>query len=82
MQIAIDSVEIDRLRATGCIAGERQPALSCQRVDQAGFSDVASSKERDFGQSAFGELLGTTGAVNEFRYQFYYTGKEGGRKRG
>jgi hypothetical protein len=81
MQVAIDSVEIDRLRTTGRITGECQLALPCKRVDKAGLSYVASSQERYLGQSASGELLGTTGTVDEFCFQFYYTRREGGSKR-
>jgi hypothetical protein len=67
MEVAIDSIEIDRLRTTGRIAGERQPSFSCKCIDQAGFSDVASTQKSYLGQPVGGELLGTTGTVDEFR---------------
>ena len=65
--IAIDSIEVDRLRTTWRITGERQPLFSCECIDQAGFSDVASTQESYLGQPVGGELLGTTGTVDEFR---------------
>ena len=61
IEIAIHPVEVNRLRTSGRITGERQPAFSCKRIDQAGFSDVASSQESYLGQPVGGELLGTTG---------------------
>ena len=67
IEISIYSVEVNRLRTTGRITGERQPAFPCKRIDQAGFSDVASSQESYLGQPVGGELLGTTGTVYEFR---------------
>ncbi len=67
IEAAIDPVKIDRLRTTGRITGERQPAFSCQCINQAGFSDVASTQKSYLGQPVGGELLGTTGTVDEFR---------------
>jgi len=67
IESSIYSIEVNRLRTTGRITGERQPAFSCKRIEQAGLSDVASSQERYLGQPVGGELLGTTGTVNEFR---------------
>src|SRR5580704_1462191 len=81
IRIAVYTIEVDRLRATGCITGERQPAFPCKCIDQAGFADVASTQKSYLGQPVGGELLGTTGTVDEFCYQCYYTGKEGGSKR-
>jgi hypothetical protein len=81
IETAVYSIEIDRLRATRRVTGERQPAFPCKRVDEAGFADVASTQEGYLGQPVDGELLGTTGTVNEFCYQFYYTGRAGGCKR-
>src|ERR1035438_614680 len=81
IKIAVYTIEVDRLRATGCITGERQPAFPCKCIDQTGFADVASTQKRYLGQPVGGELLGTTGTVDEFCCQFYYTGRVGGRKR-
>ena len=80
IEITFYSIKIDRLRAARCITGKRQPALSCKRIDQTGFSDIASPQEGYLGQPVGGELLGCTGTLSEFRFQFYYTGKAGGRK--
>src|SRR5580658_5211529 len=81
IKIAVYTIEVDRLRATGCITGERQPAFPCKCIDQAGFADVASTQKSYLGQPVGGELLGTTGTINEFCYQFYNTGTVGGCKR-
>ena len=43
VEVAVYSIEVDRLRTTRCIAGERQPAFSRKRIYQAGFADVASA---------------------------------------
>ncbi len=67
IEIVVYSIEVNRLRTTGCITGERQPAFSRERINQAGFSDVASSQESDFRQPVGRELLGTTCTVDEFR---------------
>lgn len=67
IEIAINSVEVNRLRPSGRITGERQLSFPCKRIDQAGFSDVASPQESYLGQPVGGELLGTTGTVYEFR---------------
>ncbi|SRR6266699_2536353 len=80
IKIPVYAIEVDRLRAARCITGKRQPTLSRKRIDQAGFSDIASTQKSYLGQSVGGELLGSTGTLNEFRFQFYYTGRAGGRK--
>ena len=67
IEIVVYSIEVYRLRTTGCTAGERQPAFSCKRINQAGFSDVASSEESNLRQPVGRELLGTTCTVDEFR---------------
>ena len=67
IEIVVYSIEINRLRTTGRTAGERQPAFSCERINQAGLSDVASTQESDFRQPVGRELLGTTCTVDEFR---------------
>ena len=74
IQFAIDAIEINRLRATWRVTGERQPALSHKGINQAGLADVASSQKSHLGQPVGGELPGTIGTLNEFRFQFYYTG--------
>ena len=81
VQIAVYTVEVDRLRATGCITGKRQPAFPCECINKTGLTDVASTQKSYLGQPVGGELLGTTGTIDEFCYQFYYTGKVGGSKR-
>src|SRR5580658_9079410 len=81
VKVAVYTIEVDRLRATGCITSERQPFLSCECIDQTGFADIASTQKCYLGQPVGGELLGTTGTVDEFCYQVYYTGKVGGSKR-
>ena len=42
VELPVDPVKIDRLRATRCVAGERQPFLPGQGINQAGLPDVAS----------------------------------------
>src|SRR5580700_8478897 len=80
IETAVYTVEVDRLRATGCITGKRQPSLPCKCVNQTGFPDVASTQKRYLGQPVGGELLGTTGTIDEFCYQFHYTGRLAGDK--
>jgi hypothetical protein len=81
IKIAVYTVEVDRLRPARCITGKRQPSFPCKCINKTGFPDVASTQERYLGQPVGGELLGTTGTIDEFCYQFYYTGKVGGGKR-
>ena len=81
IKVAVYTIEVDRLRTTGRIAGERQSFLSYECIDQTGFADIASTQKSYLGQPIGGELLGTTGTIDEFCYQFYYTGKVGGSKR-
>ncbi len=81
VKIPVYTVEVDRLRPARCITGKRQPSFPCKCIDQTGFPDVASTQERYLGQPVGGELLGTAGTIDEFCYQFYYTGKVGGGKR-
>src|SRR5579862_2936384 len=78
IEVAVYAIEVDRLRATGCITGERQPASPCKCINQAGLADIAPTQESYLGQPVGGELLGTTGTIDEFRFQFYYTGRMGG----
>jgi hypothetical protein len=80
IEITFYSIKVDRLRAARCVTGKRQPALSRKRIDQTGFSDIASPQEGYLGQPVGGELLGRTSTLDEFRFQFYYTGRAGGRK--
>src|ERR1700722_7812874 len=81
IEIAVYTVEVDRLGTAGCITGKRQPSFPGKCINQAGFADIASTQKSYLGQPVGGELLGTTGTVDEFSYQCYYTGKEGGSKR-
>src|SRR5215469_9584183 len=75
--IAVNTIEINRLGPTGCVACERQPTLSCQCIYEAGLADVAPTQESYLGQPVGGELLGTTRTIDEFRFQLYYTGRMG-----
>ncbi len=73
IQFAVDSIEVDRLRATGRVTGECQSSSSRKCINKTGFANVAASQESYLGQPVGGELLGPTGTLNEFCYQFYYT---------
>ena len=72
IEIAIYPVEVNRLRTTGRITGERQLALSNERIDKAGLTDVTSPKKCHFRQSVGGELSGIVNAFDEFCFQVYY----------
>src|SRR5260370_43060 len=39
----VDSIEVDRLRTTGFVAGESQPFRTRQGIDQAGLANIATS---------------------------------------
>ena len=67
IEIAVYTVEVDRLGTARCITGKRQPSFPCKCIYQTGFPDVASTQKRYLGQPVGGELLGTNGTVNEFR---------------
>ena len=81
IKTAVYTIEVDRLRAAGCITGKRQPAFPSECINKTGLADIASTQKSYLGQPVGGELLGTTGTVDEFCYQVYYTGRVGGRKR-
>src|SRR5882757_6168329 len=83
IELVVYTIEVDRLRPAGRITGERQPSFTrfpCNRIEKAGFSDIAPPQKSYLGQPVGGELLGTTGANGEFRYQVYYTQKMDGIK--
>jgi len=65
----VDTIKIDRLRATRCVAGESQPFLADQGIDQAGFSYVTSPQKSDFRQPVRGEILRLGRACYEFGFQ-------------
>ena len=66
------SIKIQRLRTAGRTACERQPALSNERINKAGFTDVASSQKRHLRQPVGRELSRITYAFDEFCFQVYY----------
>ena len=72
MKPVIYAIEVDRLRATGCIAGKCQLALPHQIVNQAGFSNVTSPEKSDLRKTIAGKIGGTICASFEFRFQVYY----------
>ena len=80
MKPVIYAIEVDRLRATGCIAGKCQLALPDQIVNQAGFSNVTSPEKSDLRKTIAGKIGGTICASFEFRFQVYYI--RGDLKRG
>ncbi len=65
--LVFNPIKIESLGPAGSAAGERQSAVPNERVDQAGFADIASPQKSDFRQTIGGELLGTTGASYKLR---------------
>ena len=62
VELVVYAVKIDRLRTTGSVTGERQLSLPYQRIDQAGFADIASPQKSDLRQPVGGELFGIVSA--------------------
>src|SRR5207237_1185706 len=65
----VDTVKVDRLRATRGAAGESQPFLTDEGVDQAGLSYITSTKKRDLPQAVPGKHGRLVGAHYKFRFQ-------------
>src|SRR5579864_5721464 len=65
----VDTIKIDRLRSTRCVAGESQPSLASQGIDQAGFSYVTSPQKSDFRQPVRGKRIRLGRACYKFGFQ-------------